>query len=155
MQLFAIPRTVAHQALSVHGISQTRILEWVVISFSSRYSAVCLVAQARLTLCDPVDCSPPGSSYLWGFSRQEYWSGLPCPPQGDPPNPGLLHCRQILFHLSHQGSPIGTVLYHIYQYHMFTSVYKMSHLSVPTSILCYVIQNMVDVIHVTNTGHQK
>ena len=90
MQLFAIPRTVAHQALSVHGISQTRILEWVVISFSSRYSAVCLVAQARLTLCDPVDCSPPGSSYLWGFSRQEYWSGLPCPPQGDPPNPGLI-----------------------------------------------------------------
>ena len=23
-----------------------------------------------------------------GFSRQEYWSGLPCPPPGDPPNPG-------------------------------------------------------------------
>ena len=24
-----------------------------------------------------------------GFSRQEYWSGLPCPPQGDLPNPGI------------------------------------------------------------------
>ena len=24
-----------------------------------------------------------------GFSRQEYWSGLPCPPPGDRPNPGL------------------------------------------------------------------
>ena len=24
-----------------------------------------------------------------GFSRQEYWSGLPCPPPGDPPDPGL------------------------------------------------------------------
>ena len=23
-----------------------------------------------------------------GFSRQEYWSGLPCPPPGDLPNPG-------------------------------------------------------------------
>ena len=23
-----------------------------------------------------------------GFSRQEYWSGLPCPPTGDLPNPG-------------------------------------------------------------------
>ena len=23
------------------------------------------------------------------FSRQEYWSGLPCPPQGDLPNPGI------------------------------------------------------------------
>ena len=24
-----------------------------------------------------------------GFSRQEYWSGLPCPPPGDRPNPGM------------------------------------------------------------------
>ena len=24
-----------------------------------------------------------------GFSRQEYWSGLPCPPAGDFPNPGI------------------------------------------------------------------
>ena len=24
----------------------------------------------------------------WGFSRQEYWSGFPCPPPGDLPNPG-------------------------------------------------------------------
>ena len=25
----------------------------------------------------------------WWFPRQEYWSGLPCPPQGDLPNPGI------------------------------------------------------------------
>ena len=25
----------------------------------------------------------------WGFSRQEYWSGLPCPPPGDLPNLGI------------------------------------------------------------------
>ena len=25
----------------------------------------------------------------WGFSRREYWSGLPCPPPGDLPNPGI------------------------------------------------------------------
>ena len=42
-----------------------------------------------------------------GFSRQEYWSGLPCLPAGGLPNPGmdrilwLLHCRQILYPLSH------------------------------------------------------
>ena len=38
-----------------------------------------------------------------GFSRQEYWSGLPCPPPGDLPNPGIKHlpqCKQILHHLS-------------------------------------------------------
>ena len=33
-------------------------------------------------------CSPPGSS-VNGFSRQEYWSGLPCPAPGDPPNPRI------------------------------------------------------------------
>ena len=27
--------------------------------------------------------------YPWGFSRQEYWSGLPCPPPRDLPNPGV------------------------------------------------------------------
>ena len=36
-----------------------------------------------------------------GFSRQEYWSGLPCPPQGIFPtqglNPHLLHCRWTLY----------------------------------------------------------
>ena len=25
----------------------------------------------------------------WEFSRQEYWNGLPCPPPGDLPNPGI------------------------------------------------------------------
>ena len=42
-----------------------------------------------LTLCDPTDCSQPSASVPWGFSRQEYWSGLPCPPPGDLPNPGI------------------------------------------------------------------
>ena len=37
--------------------------------------------QSCLPLCNPMDCSPPGSLSM-GFSRQEYWSGLPCPPPG-------------------------------------------------------------------------
>ena len=42
------------------------------------------------TLCDPwaVARSPPGSSVM-GFSRQEYWSGLPFPSPGDLPDPGI------------------------------------------------------------------
>ena len=36
------------------------------------------VAQSRPTLCDPMDCSLPGSS-VHGISRQEYWSGVPLP----------------------------------------------------------------------------
>ena len=47
-----------------------------------------------------------------GFSRQEYWSGLPFHPPGDLPDPGLnlcllrlLHCRKDSLPLSHVGSP--------------------------------------------------
>ena len=31
----------------------------------------------------------PGRLQSMGFSRQEYWSGLPFPPPGDLPNPGI------------------------------------------------------------------
>ena len=48
----------------------------------------CSVLQSCLTLCDPMDCSRPGSPSM-GFSRQEYWSGLPFPPLGDLPSPGI------------------------------------------------------------------
>ena len=36
------------------------------------------IAQLYLTLSDPMDCSLPGSSSM-GFSRPEYWSGVPLP----------------------------------------------------------------------------
>ena len=52
-------------------------------------TVLCLVPQSCPTLCDPVDCGPPGSSVPRGFSRQEYWSGLPYPPPGDLSNPGI------------------------------------------------------------------
>ena len=47
-----------------------------------------LVAQLCLTLCNSMDCSPLGSSVM-GFSRQEYWSVLPCPSLWDLPDPGI------------------------------------------------------------------
>ena len=40
---------------------------------------------SRVRLCNPMDCSPQSM----GFSRQEYWSGLPCPSPGDPADPGI------------------------------------------------------------------
>ena len=72
---------------------------------------VVLVAQLCPTVCDPMDCSPPGPLSM-EFSRQEYWSGLHSLLQGifstQGSNLGLLHCRQILYQLSHQGNPIHT-----------------------------------------------
>ena len=38
--------------------------------------------------CDPMDCSPPGSS-VHGFPKQGYWSGLPFPSPGHLPNPEI------------------------------------------------------------------
>ena len=50
-------------------------------SFSSQCSSAAAAAkslQLCLTLCDPIDGSPPGSP-VPGFSRQEHWNGLPFP----------------------------------------------------------------------------
>ena len=38
--------------------------------------------QSCLTLCYPMECSPQAPLSM-GFSRKEYWSGLPFPPLGD------------------------------------------------------------------------
>ena len=65
-----------------------------------------LVAKSCPTFLDPMDCSPPGS-FVHGIlqARILEWVAIP----GDLPDPeidpGFLHCRQILYHLSHQGSP--------------------------------------------------
>ena len=72
-----------------------------------------LVAQLCLTLCDPMDCSPPGSLSPWnspgwntGVGCHSFLQGI-FPTQGS--NPGLLHCGQILYHLSHWGSPLNYI----------------------------------------------
>ena len=61
--------------------------------FSHLMSCVCTkLLQLCSTLCDPMDYSPsphPGLFCPWVFSRQKYWSGVPCPPSGDLPNSGI------------------------------------------------------------------
>ena len=56
----------------------------------------CMHARSWLTLVTPwtVACRAPLSM---GFPRQEHWSGLPCPPPGGLPDPGVkLHLLHIL-----------------------------------------------------------
>ena len=107
---------------SVHGIFQARILERVAVSYSRESSQprdqthtclLCfrlsvLVTQLCLTFWDPMNCSSHDSS-VHGIlqARILEWVAIPFskgiyPTQGS--NPGLLHCRQILYHLSYQGS---------------------------------------------------
>ena len=57
----------------------------------------------------PCGMQPARPLCPWGFSRQNCWRELLCPPPGDLPNSGvepcLLNCRGILYRLRHQGSP--------------------------------------------------
>ena len=72
--------------------------------------------QSYPTLWDPTDCSLKASS-VRGFSRQEYWSGLPCPPRGDLPNPGIKPVTVPPFlqlnHYRHLGTPMEAQLIYI------------------------------------------
>ena len=67
------------------------------------------VAQLCPSLCDPMDCSPPGSTVHGDSPGKNTGVGCHALLQGIFPtpglNPGLLYCRQILYCLSHQGSP--------------------------------------------------
>ena len=97
LQLFTFPptvysvsvsRSVVADSLRPHGLQPTRfhcpwnspgkntgvgchfLLQCMKVKSESE------VTQSCLTLSDPMDCSLPGSSSM-GFSRQEYWSGVP------------------------------------------------------------------------------
>ena len=48
---------------------------------SIKFEVKVLVTQSFPTLCKPMDCSPPGSS--WNSPGKEYWSGLLFPSPGD------------------------------------------------------------------------
>ena len=84
------------------------------ISPSHQPMSVCCIptqhAQLCPTLCDPMDCSPPGSS-IHGILQAKVleWVAISFsrgmfPTQGS--HPGLSHCRQMLYHLSHQNLTI-------------------------------------------------
>ena len=69
---------------------------------------LCLIARLCPTVCNPMDHGRSGSSVRGIFFRQESWNGLPFPPPGDLPDPGIKPqspALQILYLLSHQGSP--------------------------------------------------
>ena len=67
-----------------------------------------LVAQLCLTLCDQMDSNPPGSSVHVDSPGKNTGVGCHALPQGifltQGLNPGLPHCRQILYQLIYQGS---------------------------------------------------
>ena len=72
-----------------HGVLQDRILEWAVFPFSRGSS-------------QPRDETRVSCSSCLGVGSLSFLQGI-VPTQGS--NPGLPHCREIFYHLSHKGSP--------------------------------------------------
>ena len=72
------------------------------------HAVLCLVAQPCLILCSSMNCILPGSSVHRDSPGKNIRVGCHALLQGIFPtqglNPGLLHCKQILYHLRHQGS---------------------------------------------------
>ena len=83
--------------------SLTHRLTWIFYYYKVKWSEV-RVAQSCPTLCDPMDYTVHGILH----ARILGWAAFPFsrrlfPTQGS--NPGLLHCRWLLYQLSHKGSP--------------------------------------------------
>ena len=86
---------------TVHGTLQATRLEWVAFPFSKGSSQPRNQTQV---------CTAGGCFTSWATREaQEYWSGSLSRLQGNfltqESNQSLLHCRRILYQLSHQGSP--------------------------------------------------
>ena len=112
------------------------------------YAFKVLVTLSRLILCDPMDYSPPGSSVCWILQASILrWVVVPFSMGSSQPRiePGLLHCRQILYHLSHQGSlnmPLGFVFHYKCHFALSWRVWIYT---------CTWASLVADVIHIITT----
>jgi len=115
-----------------------------------------LVAKSCLTLVTPwtvAHQAPPSM----GFSRQEYWSGLPCPPPGDPPNPGIelwfpaLQADSLPTEL--QGKPV--VLIRLCQNHLTSFHALEKEMAAYFSVLAWRIPGMGDPGGLPSMGSRR
>ena len=129
----------------IHGTFQARVLEWVAISFSRGSSQprdgtqIFPIASRRFTIWAtrevPSESRSVVSDSLWPHGLYGPWNSpgqntgvssssllqVIFPTQGS--NPGLLHCRQTLYPLSHQ----GILHYKIHSKYFIISIYYKTH----------------------------
>ena len=110
---------------------------------------LCLVTQLCLTLCHPMDCGLPGTSVHEDSPGKNTEVNCPAFLQGIPPttwgsNPGLLHCRWILYHLSHQGIPCPLNVDHQ------TWTFKLRHIPL---LFILIVSNTSLAEHFTMLNH--
>ena len=87
---------------TVHGILQTRILKWVAFPFSRDLPNPGIKPRSSSLQGDSSPAEPPGKPKNTGVGSLSLLQQI-FPTQES--NQGLLHCRQILYQLSYQGSP--------------------------------------------------
>ena len=95
------------------------------------------VAQSCPTLSDPMDCSPQASLSM-GFSRQEYWSGVPLRSLSGISAAAAAKLLQLCLTLCDpiDGSPSGSTIYGILQARVLewgTIAFSQGYLSMPIS----------------------
>ena len=111
---------------SVPGILQARTLEWVAISFSNAWKWKVKVkslsrVQLLATPCTAAYQAPPSM----GFSRQEYWSGVPLPSPHILATNWLRASWYFRYHFSHV-------------YHCFLNVFEKIYVTNTWALLCTV-----------------
>ena len=93
--LAQIPTHLVHNLIYAHDFNSHLKL----MSPKAMKQSESEVPQSCLTLCNLWTIAHQAPLSM-GFSRQEYWSGLPFPSSGDLPDPGIEprspHCRQML-----------------------------------------------------------
>ena len=104
-----IKRAVNVRVEKFHSVRKT-----YTYAFNTHCVCVCVLAtQSHLTLCNSMDCSPPGSSVHGDSPGKNTGVGCHSLLQGifatQGLNPGLLHCRQFFFSLNCEESPILTM----------------------------------------------
>ena len=94
--------------LDLHTVVSNNTKTYLVYFAKFLNMLCCAKSLSCVRLCDPMDCSPPGSSVHEDSPGKNTGVGFHAILQGIFPtqesNPSLLYCRQILYHLSHQGS---------------------------------------------------
>ena len=104
-----LPQLQRSEASSHLSLQLSLCSPGVHISQDTWFSFLCVYVLSRVQLFATPWSGARQAPLSVGFSMQEYWSAQPFPSPWDLPtqglNPGLLHCRKILYCLTHQGSP--------------------------------------------------
>ena len=132
----------------VPGILQARTLEWVAISFSNAWN---WKVKVKSLSCVQLLATPWTAAYQaplpMGFSRQEYWSGLPFPSPGDLPSPGIElwspTSQADILPSEPPGKPILKLRVFFYvQQNRIAVIFDVSYLpNMPDSLICWCSEN--------------